>query len=86
MDNIRTAKSFDSNKSPYAKTVQQQFQGCEPMIDNSSHPKEVAQVILNAVNSSSPNVRYLLGKYAEFVLKARMELSDKGLISLDYCC
>ena len=79
MDNIRTAKSFDSNKSPYAKTVQQLFQGFEPMVANSSHPKEVAQVILNAVNSSNPNVRYPVGRDAESVLKARMELSDKEL-------
>jgi NAD(P)-dependent dehydrogenase (short-subunit alcohol dehydrogenase family) len=79
MDNIKTAKGFDSNKSPYAKMVQQLFQGFEPMIANSSHPKEVAQVILNAINSSNPNVRYPVGKDAESVLKARMELSDKEL-------
>lgn len=79
MDNIKTAKGFDSNKSPYAKTVQQLFQGFEPMIANSSHPKDVAQVILNAVNSANPNVRYPVGRDAESVLKARAELPDKEL-------
>lgn len=79
MDNIKTAKSFDSNRSPYAKMVKKLFQGFEPMIANSSHPKDVAQVILNAVNSSNPNIRYPVGKDAESVLKARMELPDKEL-------
>jgi NAD(P)-dependent dehydrogenase (short-subunit alcohol dehydrogenase family) len=79
MDNIKTAKDFDSNKSPYAKTVQQLFQGFEPMIANSSHPKDVALVILNAVNSANPNVRYPVGRDAESVLKARAELPDKEL-------
>jgi NAD(P)-dependent dehydrogenase (short-subunit alcohol dehydrogenase family) len=77
MDNIKTAKNYDSNKSPYAKTVQKLFEGFEPLIANSSDPKEVAQVILNAANSSSPNVRYAVGKDAESVLKARTELSDR---------
>jgi NAD(P)-dependent dehydrogenase (short-subunit alcohol dehydrogenase family) len=79
MDNIKTAKSFDSNKSPYAKTVQQVFQGFQPMIASSSHPIEVAQAILNAVNSPNPELRYPVGKDAESIFKARTELSDKKL-------
>ena len=79
MDNIKTAKGFDSNKSPYAKTVQQVFQGFQPMIYSSSHPTEVAQAILNAVNSPSPELRYPVGKDAESIFKARIELSDKKL-------
>jgi hypothetical protein len=46
---------------------------------NSIHPKEVAQVILNAVNSSSPNIRYSVGKDGESVLKNRAELFDKEM-------
>ena len=79
MDNIKTAKGFDSNKSPYAKTVQQVFQGFQPMIASSSHPTEVAQAILNAVNSPSPELRYPVGKDAESIFKARIELSDRKL-------
>ncbi|MDW3644782.1 MAG: SDR family oxidoreductase, partial [Nitrososphaeraceae archaeon] len=58
LDNSKYAKGFDSNKSPYAKTVQQVFQGFQPMIASSSHPTEVAHTILNAVNSPSPELRY----------------------------
>jgi NAD(P)-dependent dehydrogenase (short-subunit alcohol dehydrogenase family) len=79
MANFKTAKNYDPNKSPYAKTVQKIFEGFEPMVASSTDPKEVAQVILNAVNSSSPDVRYAVGKDAESVLKARTELSDREL-------
>jgi NAD(P)-dependent dehydrogenase (short-subunit alcohol dehydrogenase family) len=79
MDNIKTAKGFDSNKSPYAKTVQQVFQRFQPMIASSSHPTEVAQAILNAVNSPSSELKYPVGKDAESIFKARTELSDKKL-------
>ena len=79
VENIRTAKNYDSNNSPYAKTIQKVFEGFEPMLANASAPKEVAQVILNAANSSSPNIRYTVGKDAESILKARAELSDREL-------
>jgi NAD(P)-dependent dehydrogenase (short-subunit alcohol dehydrogenase family) len=79
VENIRTARNYDSNNSPYAKTVQKVFEGFEPMLVNASDPKEVAQVIINAANSSSPNIRYTVGKDAESILKARAELSDREL-------
>ncbi len=79
VENIRTAKNYDSNNSPYAKTIQKVFDGFEPMLANASDPKEVAQVILNAANSSSPNIRYTVGKDAESIIKARAELSDSEL-------
>lgn len=79
MNNIKTVRGFDSNKSPYAKTVQQLFQGLYSFIATSSHPVDVAQVILNAVNSSRPEMRYPVGKDAESIFKARAELPDKEL-------
>jgi hypothetical protein len=42
VDNIKTAKGFDSNNSPHAKAVQQIFQAFQPMLAHSSHPTEVA--------------------------------------------
>jgi len=44
---------------------------------DSSHPRDVAEVILKTVNTSNPNMRYAVGKDAEYVLKIRTELSDK---------
>ena len=79
MNNIKTAKDYNPNNSPYAKTIQKTFEGIQPIMANSTHPREVARVILNAANSSSPNVRYSVGKDAESVLEKRAELSDREM-------
>ena len=79
MDNMRNAKNYYPNTSPYAKTIQKFFEGAQAIMANAIHPREVAQVILNAVNSSSPDVRYSVGKDAESILKTRAELSDKEM-------
>jgi NAD(P)-dependent dehydrogenase (short-subunit alcohol dehydrogenase family) len=79
MDNMRNAKNYNPNTSPYAKTIQKFFEGAQVIMTNAIHPREVAQVILNAVNSSSPDIRYSVGKDAESILKSREELSDKEM-------
>jgi NAD(P)-dependent dehydrogenase (short-subunit alcohol dehydrogenase family) len=76
MDNMKTGKNYNPNESPYAKTIQRVFEGAQVIMANTIHPREVAQVILNAVNSTSSNVRYSVGKDAESILKRRAELSD----------
>lgn len=79
VDNIKTAKNYNPNDSPYAKTVQKIFEAMGPIMANASHPSEVAQVILNAINSDDPDIRYTVGKDAESVLKVRSKLSDKEM-------
>jgi NAD(P)-dependent dehydrogenase (short-subunit alcohol dehydrogenase family) len=79
MENIKTVAGFDPNNSPYAKHVQQLFQGLESFVTSSSQPIDVAQVILKAVNSSSPELRYPVGKDANFLFKTRAELSDRDM-------
>jgi hypothetical protein len=59
--------------------MQKNFEGIEPIMADASHPSEVAQVILNAINSNDPDVRYTVGKDAEFVIRVRSELTDKEL-------
>ena len=78
--NIKTAKGFDSNKSPYAKMAQQVLQGFESIsAAYSSHPSKVAHTILNVLNSPNPELRNPVGKDAESIFKARAQLSDKEL-------
>jgi NAD(P)-dependent dehydrogenase (short-subunit alcohol dehydrogenase family) len=78
VENIKTAKDFDPNNSPYAKMVQQVFQGIESISGSySSHPSTVAQTILNVINSPNPELRNPVGKDAESIFKVRAELSDK---------
>lgn len=79
MDNSKNAKGFDSNKSPYAKKVQQVFQGFESITIYSSHPSKVAQTILDVLNSPNPKLRNPVGKDADSIFKARAELSDKEM-------
>jgi NAD(P)-dependent dehydrogenase (short-subunit alcohol dehydrogenase family) len=78
--NIKTAKGFDPNKSPYAKMAQQVLQGFESIpAAYSSHPSKVAHTILNVLNSPNPELRNPVGKDAESIFKVRAELSDKEL-------
>lgn len=78
--NIKTAKGFDSNKSPYSKMAQQVLQGFESISGSySSHPSKVAHTILNVLNSPNPELRNPVGKDAESIFKARAQLSDKDL-------
>ena len=79
MDNMRNAKNYNSTTSPYARTIQKFFEGAQAIMYNSIHPREVAEVILNAVNSPNPNIRYSVGKDGESILKTRAELSDKEM-------
>ena len=79
MDNMKTAKGFDPNKSPYTNMVQRVFQGFESISAYSSHPSKVAHTILNAANSPNPELRNPVGEDAESILKARNELSDREL-------
>jgi NAD(P)-dependent dehydrogenase (short-subunit alcohol dehydrogenase family) len=76
MNNIKTAQNYNPTDSPYAKTIQRVFEGAQVFMANTTHPREVAQVILNAVNSTNQNFRYSVGNDAESVLKRRAELSD----------
>jgi NAD(P)-dependent dehydrogenase (short-subunit alcohol dehydrogenase family) len=79
MEDIKTVTGFDPSNSPCAKHVQQLFQGLESFVTNSSHPIDVAQMILKAVNSSSPELRYPVGKDANFLFKTRAGLSDRDM-------
>jgi NAD(P)-dependent dehydrogenase (short-subunit alcohol dehydrogenase family) len=79
IDNSKNAKNYNPENSPYAGTIQKLFEGIQSIFAESSHPRDVAEVILKVVNTSSPNVRYPVGKDAESVLKARTELSDKEM-------
>jgi short-subunit dehydrogenase len=77
INNGKTAKGFDPNKSPYAKMVQQVLQGHEAISAHPSHPSKVAHIILNVINSPDPEIRNPVGKDAESIFKVRAELSDK---------
>jgi NAD(P)-dependent dehydrogenase (short-subunit alcohol dehydrogenase family) len=80
VNNIKNAKGYDPNKSPYAKMVQQVLQGYESINGSySSPPSKVAHTILIVLNSSNPELRNPVGKDAESIFNARDKLSDREL-------
>ena len=79
IDNSKNAKNYNPENSPYSNTIQKVFEGFESIMGNSSHPEDVAETILKAVNTTTPDMRYPVGKDAEFALKVRAKLSDKEM-------
>lgn len=79
IDNSKNAKNYNPQYSPYSNTIQKVFEGFESIMGNSSHPEDVAETILKAVNTTTPDMRYPVGKDAEFALKVRAKLSDKEM-------
>lgn len=79
IDNSKSGKNYNPENSPYASTIQKIFEGFQSIMADSSHPRVVAEMILRAVNTSYPNVRYPVGKDAEYILKIRTELSNNEL-------
>jgi hypothetical protein len=44
---------------------------------NASPPEEVAKVILHALTTENPQLRYTVGNEAATIIQARMNMSDK---------
>lgn len=79
IDNSKNAKNYNPQYSPYSNTIQKVFESFESIMGNSSRPEDVAGEILKAVNTTTPDMRYPVGKDAEFALKVRAKLSDKEM-------
>jgi NAD(P)-dependent dehydrogenase (short-subunit alcohol dehydrogenase family) len=72
-------KALDS-KSPYFSLMQKVKNHFKSMMENassSSPPEEVAKVILQAITSENPQLRYTVGNDAATIIQARMNMPDK---------
>jgi NAD(P)-dependent dehydrogenase (short-subunit alcohol dehydrogenase family) len=54
------------------------------LMNNSSPPRQVAEVILKAIKSNGPEIRYLVGTDAESLMKVRNSTTDKEFESWMY--
>ena len=64
-------------KSPYFPLMQKVKNHFKSMMENSSSPpEEVAKVILQAITSENPQLRYTVGNDAATIIQARMNMSD----------
>ncbi len=77
-ENIKMAKnSLMDQTSVYQPITQKIFEAFLPMLEYAFPTKIVADVILEAVTSDKPNIRYAVGEDAKSIIEARKKLSDK---------
>ena len=70
------AKKTLNPSSPYFKSMQQLQNSLNSLLKNGTSPTKVAEVILGAVMSPSPNLRYTVGEDAALLVQKRRELPD----------
>jgi short-subunit dehydrogenase len=70
------AKKSQNSNSPYYQIMQKMSSSFEHMLENASSPDLVAKVVLQAVTSENPSLRYLAGKDVEMWVEAKRNMSD----------
>ena len=75
--NIRIAKSSSDSNSPYSQFGNKILKAFKEMEENVISPSVVAQVVLEAVISDNPQLRYIVGEDASKTIEARKNISDK---------
>jgi NAD(P)-dependent dehydrogenase (short-subunit alcohol dehydrogenase family) len=70
------AKKSQNPNSPYSQIMQKMSTSFEHMLENASSPELVAKVVLQAVTSENPSLRYLAGKDVEMWIEAKRNKSD----------
>jgi NAD(P)-dependent dehydrogenase (short-subunit alcohol dehydrogenase family) len=83
-ENVKTGDVRSSSESPYADLIERASKGFGRMMDNISSPKLVAEAILNAITSKEPEIRYVVGDDAEYIVKIRKNSTDKEFESWMY--
>jgi NAD(P)-dependent dehydrogenase (short-subunit alcohol dehydrogenase family) len=77
VNGIVAAKKSQDPSSPYSQMMQKMAASFEPMLENGSSPDVVAKVVLNAVTSEDPSLKYLAGKDIEALMEAKRSMSDE---------
>jgi len=77
MNSSVSAKKALDPKSPYFSLMQKVENNFKSMLENASTPpEEVAKVILKALTSENPQLRYTVGEEAATLLQARRTMPD----------
>jgi NAD(P)-dependent dehydrogenase (short-subunit alcohol dehydrogenase family) len=76
------AKRSQEPDSEYSKMMEKMAGRIEEMKRNSSSPEFVANVVLDAVRTKNPNLRYLAGKDVEQWIEQKEKLSDKEFFNM----
>jgi NAD(P)-dependent dehydrogenase (short-subunit alcohol dehydrogenase family) len=75
-NNLKMASKAQRPDSPYAQMMQKLNARSSFILENAPHPIEVAKVILAAVTSEDPQLRYTVGDDAAMMLQAKRTMSD----------
>jgi NAD(P)-dependent dehydrogenase (short-subunit alcohol dehydrogenase family) len=90
MNSSIIAKKAQDPNSPYFSLIQQlekSFKSAMENISASSPPEEVAKVVLQAITSENPKLRYAVGNDAASIIQAKTTMSDTefgGLIKQQF--
>lgn len=76
-DSMITAKKSTDPSSPYSQMMKFMEKNVSKMIENGTSPQHVAKTVLEAINSRSPRLRYLVGKDVEQWIESRKKMSDE---------
>jgi len=76
------AKRSQEPHSQYSKMMEKMAGRIEEMSRNSSSPELVANIVLEAVTTKNPNLRYLAGKDVEQWIEQKKKLSDKEFFNM----
>ena len=75
-NNLKPASNAQKAGSPYAQTMQKLNVRLSSLVGNAPPPVEVAKVILKAVTSEDPELRYTVGDDAAAMIQAKGSMSD----------
>jgi NAD(P)-dependent dehydrogenase (short-subunit alcohol dehydrogenase family) len=85
--NAKVGQKTAEPSSPYAPMAQTLQKAWGPLFDQGTPPEEVAKVILKAVTSDNPSMRYMVGDDAIQMIEARKGMSDlefEGLVKQQF--
>ena len=78
---VLAKKSQDPN-SPYGTLMKGMKDSVDKMMANASTPQYVAEVVLHAITSENPKLRYLAGKDVEQLVEAKKKMSDEEFVNM----
>jgi NAD(P)-dependent dehydrogenase (short-subunit alcohol dehydrogenase family) len=79
-DNMLRAKRAADPASPYSELLQRRINRVKTMFENGTAPEEVAKVILKAITSITPDLRYLVGNDANSLIEKRKSVPERKFL------
>jgi NAD(P)-dependent dehydrogenase (short-subunit alcohol dehydrogenase family) len=87
LSNAKVGEKAAEPSSPYSQKLQTLEKAWGPIFDKGTPPEEVAKVILKAITSDNPSMRYMIGDDAVQMMQARKGMSDlefEGLVKQQF--